>query len=475
MNELQKKVQYLRDVEKLSFRQIEQQTGIPRKRCSKLYYSISTEPLRRGSMLDEYRDLISHWFNEHPALQARQVFERLRERSVAISYPSVSLYTKEFRKKKLRLFWPLTFLPGEEGQVDWFFITHPNLGKLSGFALILSYSRYLFAHLFPRHTFEFFIDGHLKAFSVLGGYPRAFRYDNLKSVVLKKYPLTYNPAFADFARHYGFEIRLCNIAAGNEKGRVERAIRTLREGFFNTADNHQSLQALNQELHSWLNKRNQEIPHRVTGKPPQLRLGEEKLKPLPALPWSNKVIYPPTKPNKTGLVTFDTNMYSVPEYLLGRPLSIHAFCAHIEIYDDKGQKIATHDRSFARAQTFINPNHRSFTNSSLLTKKLRIYTVIKNLSPEVEHFLIQNEKVGEDAMITAYQLFRLLKTHARQTIISAVKEALLRRSPRLKFITSLLEPTETTLMESVHPQNSNLLDVVYKPRSLEDYDNKFNN
>lgn len=47
-----------------------------------------------------------------------QVYEWLRERGVAVSYPSVVQYTKSFRKKKERVYHQLNFLPGEEGQVE---------------------------------------------------------------------------------------------------------------------------------------------------------------------------------------------------------------------------------------------------------------------------------------------------------------------------------------------------------------------
>ncbi len=76
--------------------------------------------------------------------------------------------------------------------VDWCFVRHPGLGKFYCFVLILSYSRYLFA----RSSFEFFIQGHLTAFSSFNGYPHGLRYDNLKSVVLRRRPeLEYNPRF----------------------------------------------------------------------------------------------------------------------------------------------------------------------------------------------------------------------------------------------------------------------------------------
>jgi len=172
MEELRQRVLYLRDVTKLSFYQIADQIGISRKKASRIYRGEYQENRRnRSSSLDKHRSLIASWFTEYPSLKACQVYEWLRERGVAISYPSVVQYTKSFRKKKEMVYHQLNFLPGEEGQVDWFFANHKTLGKLAGFILVLSYSRYLFAHLFPRHSFEFFIEGHLKAFKALKGIP----------------------------------------------------------------------------------------------------------------------------------------------------------------------------------------------------------------------------------------------------------------------------------------------------------------
>ena len=467
--EQRKNIQYLREVEKLSFRQIAEKMGIGRKKCSRLYSNNFKSVVRRDSKLSEYQDLIRQWFEQHPKLKATQVFERLQDRAVATSYTSVVRATLALRKKRTRCYFPLTFLPGEEGQVDWFFVTHPHLGKLSGFALILSHSRFLFAHLFPRHSFEFFIQGHLMAFQVFGGYPQALRYDNLSSVVIKREPLTYNSTFLDFARHYEFEIRLCNVAAGNEKGRVERVIRALRDTFFNTADVHQTLPALNQALHAWVEKRNHS-PHRATEKPPAMLKEIEGLKSLPINPWLNCCVHPPTKPSKTGLLTFDTNSYSVPEYLVGAPLSLHSFCDRLDIYDAKGTKVASHSRSFSRRHTVLNPQHRTFTKITEQTKMQRILRVMGNIDPVVERFLTSSENAGENPTVNARALFHLLQRHSKNLLLSVIRETLARKTPRLKCVMSLLEPHPEGSPETVAPQNQQLLQVDYRPRSLSEYD-----
>jgi len=424
--------------------------------------------MKRPFLLDDYRSLIGQWFAECPSLRASQIYKRLCERGIPIAYPTVVRFTREFRRKKQKVFQPLEFLPGEEGQVDWFFVNLPPLGKLCGFAMILSYSRYLFAHLFSRSSFEFFIEGHLKAFDFFGGLPQTLVYDNLSSVVLRRQPLQYNPRFLEFAHHYRFEIRLCNVAAGNEKGRVERVIRTLKETFFN-AVSFTSLEGLNQSLHQWVREKNETI-HRATDKRPVDLLSEEKLKSLPAIGWKNVTVQLPVLPTKTGFMIFDNNQYSVPDYLTGKALSIHSSPTVVEIYDGD-RKVASHPRCFGRKEKKENPLHRSLKKISPEMKRRRIFAVIKNMDPTLDAFLNQNEGVGEDPYETAYQIFQLLPRSSRPLLVSAISESLKRKSPRLKTLLSFLQQQPDPTPQTVSPQRSDLLEISYTPRPLEDYEN----
>lgn len=461
---------YLRDVLKLSFYQIQDKTGISRKRASRIYRGCSRENRKqRVFILDEYRHIIAGWFKDHPSLRAQQVHQWLRERGLKIGYTTVAKYTKGFRKKVSKAYHELTFLPTEEAQVDWCFINHPHLGKLYCFVFIMSYSRYLFAHVFPRNSFEFFIEGHLMALSDLQGMTYALRYDNLTSVVLKRRPqeIQYNPRFLEFSRHYSIEIRLCNPGAGNEKGRVERSIRTMRGTFFNTMEKYSSLKALNQGLHEWVANKNHTV-HRATEKRPVDLLQEEKLRPLPQNPWNNVFVHPPVKTTKTAMMLFDTNAYSVPDYLVGKSLSIHSTPDKVKIYEGDKQ-VASHPRSFERRAKIINPLHRSYCKLSVKAKMQRIHTAIKDMDPVISAFLVKNEACGEDPQKTAYEIFKLMKTHSRGMLISVASECLTKKSPRLRTFLSYLrmEPVEA---EPVQPQNGELLNISYKPRGLEEYD-----
>jgi hypothetical protein len=243
----------------------------------------------------------------------------------------------------------------------------------------------------------------------------------------------------------------------------------VRETFCNVAGDYRTLDALNAGLRAWCVQKNRTV-HRSTGNTPEEVRIDEPLKPLPAAPWHNALIVPPTRSSKTGLMTFDTNRYSIPDYLVGVPLTLHALCNRLEFFDAKGRQVAAHPRSFARQQTFINPDHRSFARISTQAKRARIYAVIKNLDPSVEQFLALNENAGEDPHASAYGLFVLLRSHSRHTILSALREALCRRMPRLNFVRSLLCAPAAEHEADVLPRQHHLLDIDYRPRSLEDYE-----
>ena len=191
MNEesLVQRVLHLCQVEKLTQRQRAKMLGIGRKRVKRILEGTgSAAAIPRASILDEYNHLIAHWYKQHSLLKATQVYERLKAYGYQGGYVSVARFTQEYRAPKHSAYHPLTFLPGEEAQVDWFFFNHEHLGQVAGFVYLLSYSRYAWGIFYPKTSFEFFLAGHLECFKHIGGLARCHRYDNLKSVVLKRSP-----------------------------------------------------------------------------------------------------------------------------------------------------------------------------------------------------------------------------------------------------------------------------------------------
>lgn len=354
-NSIVQRVLHLKDVEKLSQRQIAKTLAVGRKRVRGILDKVhaAASPIIKKTNLDDYLGLIAQWYQQYPRLLAFQVYERLKSYGYAGSYSSVKRASLEYRRPKQITYHSLVFMPGQEAQVDWFFFNHPVLGIVAGFLYVLAYSRYAWGIFYPRTSFEFFLAGHLECYKHLKSLPRAQRYDNLKSVVMKRSPqIEYNANFLDFARFYGFSIQVCNPYKGNEKGRVERLIRDIR--VFLGAETFVNLNDLNQKFHAWLLKRNN-TQHRTTGRTPKNMLPEEKLIQLPVNVYLAKRIIQ-VKVTKTALVEFETNKYSVPSTCAGQQVELSAYLGHVEIWIS-GQKVATHKRCFGKRQWIQNPLH----------------------------------------------------------------------------------------------------------------------
>ena len=466
---LVKRILHLYEVEKLSFRQIARQLSINRATISKVVNLSGTKLIvpKKDLILDPYQGLIAQWYSEYPLLKAVQVYERLKGYGYTGSYPSLVRFTRELRKRKPRAYHALEFLPGEEAQVDWFVITNVPFGKLYAFILVLSYSRFAWGKVYPRNSFEFFVDGHIECFKKIGGVPHRCRYDNLKSVVITRRPeIQYNPQFLDLARFYGFSLYACNPHAGNEKGRVERIGRDLRSFIY--ANTSKDLTDFNCKFWGWLEKRN-DTQHRTTSKTPNELLKREKLLPLPKLEYqAGKII--PTRVSSTGFVEFETNKYSVPTSCSGHQASLVAYPEKIVVLVSS-QPVATHKRSFLKKQTLQNPLHREkLLNRTPHFKHQRILQLMRNMDPSLNLFLTQAKENSEDEMLCAYQLFKLLKVYSRAMLISAVREACSLKAFQLKTVLSLLNHPVDKEADPVYPKDTNLLSIDYRKRRLEDYD-----
>ena len=458
-------VRHLREVEELSIRQIADLLGLSRKKVARLIDHGGIVKKKRAGLMDPYEQLVQDWYETYPSLKATQVFDRLQTYGYTGHYTTVKEYTQRFRRKRKRMYHELSFLPGEEAQVDWMQRRFP-FGAAYGFVFILSYSRYLYAWFYPRQTMEFFLEGHIEAYREIGGIPHRGRYDNLKSVVVKRKPdVVFNPQFLDFATHYGFSLHLCTPGRANEKGRVERVIRDI--GAFLAAETFETLEDLNVKVALWRAERNGKI-HRATGKPPVEMLKEEKLKPLPQVPYKayrmqTGIVSP------TGFISFETNRYSVPSQYSHQSVSMMIYPRYIEIVTHN-RGVATHPRSFLKNQKIEKPLHREkLIDITPNFKYQRICQLMTKMDDALALFLKRAQEEGEDPTEAAYALFKLLKGASRHTLLSAVREANKLGTFKVAYIKTLLHPSGSE-PHPVYPQNSGLLNITYERSDLTKYD-----
>ena len=458
-------VKHLFEVEHLTRRQIAQTLRMCTKTVARILNGAEAKPQPRASELDPFARLIEEWYRRYPSLRAAQIRERLASYGWRGSYRNLCRFTEKYRKKRRKAYHELEFLPAEVAQVDWMEARLP-FGRVCGFAFILAWSRYLFVRFYPRSSMEFFLDGHVNAYDEIGGAARCNWYDNLASVVVRRKPeLAFNAQFVDYMSHMGVAIHACNPGKGNEKGRIERAIRDLRA--FVETNEFADIADLNKKTDRWRREKNERV-HRVTQRTPASALLEEPLLSLPAIPYKPYRVVQATI-GKTAFVELETNRYSVPTDCAGCAATVFAYSDHVEIAVN-GRKIAHHARSFGRHQKIEHPSHRAkLLDRTPHGKYERIYHLMKRMGEEIDQFLGAAESEGEDRLAVAHGLFRLLRSSSKEMLLSAVREACALNIHKLRYIEGLLGPKGPE-GAAVYPQNASLLDISYERRDLADYD-----
>ena len=128
--------------------------------------------------------------------------------------------------------------PGVQTQVDFgeFAVEEPDgaVRRYFLFALILGYSRMLYAELLERCDMVSFLEAHQRAFAVLGGAPLEVLYDRMRNVFLRQLvgKVEFTQSLVEVATHYGFTPRVAPAYAPWVKGKIERPMDFVRESFW---------------------------------------------------------------------------------------------------------------------------------------------------------------------------------------------------------------------------------------------------
>jgi transposase len=191
--------------------------------------------------------------------------------------------------------------PGRQMQMDWIEF-RKGRNFLAAFVATLGYSRTSYVRFVNDEKLSTLIECHQEAFEYFGGVPLEGLYDNMKTVILERdaYGVgkhRFNPGMLDFAKHYGFQLRVCRPYRAKTKGKVERFNRYLRYSFYNPLVSHLKTaglildaQTANIEVLKWLKDTANRRMHGTTKAVPFERLEQEQgfLQSLP-LPYSGDI------------------------------------------------------------------------------------------------------------------------------------------------------------------------------------------
>lgn len=150
--------------------------------------------------------------------------------------------------------------PGHQLQID-FVVLRRGPSPLRAFTAELGYSRYPFVEFTDNERAETLIACLERAFHWFGGVPLHVLCDNPKTIVIERDAYAdgehkYNSKLLDFAKHCGFNIKLCAPYRAQTKGKVERFHRYFRESFFNPLQSKHAepvdVALTNREVIPWL-------------------------------------------------------------------------------------------------------------------------------------------------------------------------------------------------------------------------------
>jgi transposase len=450
-------------------------------------HAIQTDSFHRDLVLrpcitDPYLEFVRETLKNYPQLRATRIFQMVRDRGYTGSVVQLRRVVARLRPVRREAFLRLCLFPGEQAQADWAHFGEVRVGRarrrLSCFLITLSYSRALYLEFFFDQTMENFLRGHVHAFQAWSGTPRITLYDNLKSVVLERRgdAILFNPRLLELCGHYHFLARPCQVRAGNQKGRIERAIRYVRESFW-AARTFNTLEECNRQALLWRDQIAHQRPWPGDDSRTVAQAFEEeqpRLLPLPEHPFPTDLVCA-VQSKKTIYIRFDLNDYSIPPHAVGRPLTLVASDSQVRILDGT-EELACHYRSYDRGQLVLDPTHQQ----ELLQEKRKARGStpggrLEQAVPESGALLEAAFARGESTHSQTAQLLKLLDTYGPGELCEAIREALEHGTPRVSSVAFLLRKYQRSRQRrapapvdlSQHPE---LAALDMQPQNLEVYD-----
>lgn len=364
---------------------------------------------------------------EDGLINAQVIYQEIKKLGFTGSSRTVRRWISNKRPKrgKRRVFKPFETKAGEQAQVDFGEKRMKRDGKQVSVhfaSMVLSYSRMRYVTFYDRPLdTEMFLAFHREAFAYFRGLPDKILYDQTKLVVLQETygEVEFNGAFYGFANWYGFQPVVCHARDPQTKGKVEAAVKYVKNNFL-LARKWESWSCLNQQGLQWLEEVANKKPHEITGVSP-CELWQEEIPHLKPLRDGHPVVPPALRNHlvyQDGLVKVLGNRYSVPSPFHGGMIKVRITDEKVEFYDEHDAIVCWHWRSLSKGKRIIDGNHyeKAYTvPTSVLAQQaaviysLEVVASIQNKYPR--HFREQLKG-----------LIRLAESHEKTTLRAAAEQ-----------------------------------------------------
>lgn len=433
---------------------------------------------RRPSKLEPYYDLINELVKEDPEINAPVVLQRIQDKGFDGEITILRLYLQTIRRKNItrQSFIRFESKPGEQMQVDWghFGVLDYNghRRKLYALAIIESHSRMIYVFFTHSQKQEVLHQGLYNAFVYFGGCPKELVVDNMLTAVTERVGkiIRFNDAFLKFLLPFGISPLACNIKAPHEKGKVEAAIKYLRNNFM-PARTFVDLHDVQSQVRAWLDNVANTRVHQTTGKKPVDCLVKDNLTPLPeSVPDLREIgTY---QVHKDFSVRFDGNVYTVPPWAVGKRVVVKANQDSVSIFY-RERKLASHRRSFERFCRIEHPEHtkqvKKLRNKQHMDQNAKVFL---SLGKPAYDFM---EKLADNRLSlkkTISALLSLKDEYGDESLVYAMNKAIEKGLYGADYVENILyqEMTPKTNHPQVKLKKQELNDIRLSSPALEEYD-----
>jgi len=475
------KIHDCRDRQGLTIAQTARALGLHRRTVAKWLARSRFERRRskpRASILDPFKPRITRLLDTHP-YSAQQIFQRLREEGYGGGVTILRGYVRRIRPPARPVYLKLHFARGECAQIDWgcygTVAVANTRRRLSFFVMVLAFSRQMFVEFTVSQTMEHFLACHEHAFAALG-VPSKVMVDNLKSAVLQRLAgvaPVFNPRYLDFARHHGFAIAPCNVARGNEKGRVESGVGYVKKNFLRGLE-LTDFSAIQAAAQVWLDTIANVRVHGETQQRPVDLFAQER-------PHLRTLNLHPYDLGRTSTcvassqfrITLDTNQYSVPFVYAHRRLTVKAYPDRACIYFDN-RLIARHPRSYGRHEDIEDPDHsKGLIAERSRAREQRLMVHFLALSPDAAAYYNGLEQRRLNARHHVRKILALAEIYPADAMARAISDGLAFQAFSAEYIANILETRARVLPEPGPLQltrRHDLLDIDIAPPDLNAYE-----
>jgi transposase len=354
--------------------QIAEFTGHHRDTIAKvLKEEVDKKPQKRNrtSTVSVFDEQIGEWLDKHVSVKRMLEMARAdQQHPYTASETAFYDYVRKIRRARKQTPHHLAIrfegLPGEYLQIDWgevrdleFSSSQMAAATRYFFAARLKYSRYMFVSFQKDMREETRLGCLIACFVTIGGVPWVVVTDTMKTAGLGRdegnQPI-WNPAYQKLAAEFKFLPEACAPASGNQKGSVENLVKFVKGNFLCGRTFHDDADLADQ-CQSWLSHVNTERKSEATDEMPASLLMEEQQK-LGVLPDAahDYGFFDCVVVSREGMISCDSNRYSVPAHLIGQALTARLHTDRIELFADN-ELMATHARSRGRHERIVNPAH----------------------------------------------------------------------------------------------------------------------